>query len=777
MQQAAMDFEIHHDGGADVATTALIAHDAAPPTPATTACHQFLDNSEHLRLLVSVSPAACIGLMQTAKVPRAAALSELRDRLSSSSSSASANHEELVHWLLREMRGEPVDGSAEGYDPLQAIHSAYVAARLPVYGLIEVGKKRYESHTEWSVIKPRLLDALDRLVQLPSLIFNAAVFSAAAPSPETPDSPMALTPAAALKAMGSIDAIRLTLAETLAARIDVAETLNATIDSLPFAEGLRGRARKSVERSARKLRVRRVAALREAFRQHGSGRSAELTAAQLSALTEEGLRAASASPSPAAARVLVLEAAVAALGDVGRAFWAAFLKESKRKEREAKKAGGSATATMAAASAVDAAAEAVDTSGDSSGELVEEEPLLRMILAEGGIERSIQRSELELKLKEANAALAAAKAEEERIRTSNATSSNLERRMVAGKKLDLQPAEKATEAAKQVVGELEAQAAVSASAGVMTYEETARRARAFLRAPDGAGAYRALYELAVEWRQRLDEAEEALEQQQRVVNSKSASSRAPPPAAARRTNDRLRLLLAAASAAASAADPRMQNTRATCGHACTAACGVRVMGTPLPRFLMAQLRNLMMNCGDAGVSAFPAPIERPPLAKRARVQHFTSKPEEEEDDEEEAAASGGGGDAEGLLMWQCTVEGPADTPWEGRRVRCTLNFCPEAAGGSYPDKPPQLRVLPPIPYHPNIDHSSGAVCMDLLQREWSAGIGILGLLISFRSLLSSPTQGDASSMPANVLAARLLMDSPSEYRRANQKIAEKMECT
>ena len=56
-----------------------------------------------------------------------------------------------------------------------------------------------------------------------------------------------------------------------------------------------------------------------------------------------------------------------------------------------------------------------------------------------------------------------------------------------------------------------------------------------------------------------------------------------------------------------------------------------------------------------------------------------------------------------LMKWVCSVEGPKDTPWEGRLIRCTLNFCPEVAGGVYPEKAPQLLVMHPIPYHPNID--------------------------------------------------------------------------
>ena len=61
--------------------------------------------------------------------------------------------------------------------------------------------------------------------------------------------------------------------------------------------------------------------------------------------------------------------------------------------------------------------------------------------------------------------------------------------------------------------------------------------------------------------------------------------------------------------------------------------------------------------------------------------------------------------------------------------------------------------------------------MDLLQSMWSASVGVLGLLISFRSLLSSPTASDATSMPANLRAARLLMESHETYHAVNKIIA------
>ena len=85
-----------------------------------------------------------------------------------------------------------------------------------------------------------------------------------------------------------------------------------------------------------------------------------------------------------------------------------------------------------------------------------------------------------------------------------------------------------------------------------------------------------------------------------------------------------------------------------------------------------------------------------------------------------------------------------------------------------------LFALDPKPLHPNVDATSGAVCMDLLQEQWSPAGGVLSVLLSFRSLLASPTLDDATAMPANLEAASLLVKAPQSYRRKNEAIAEGM---
>ena len=59
--------------------------------------------------------------------------------------------------------------------------------------------------------------------------------------------------------------------------------------------------------------------------------------------------------------------------------------------------------------------------------------------------------------------------------------------------------------------------------------------------------------------------------------------------------------------------------------------------------------------------------------------------------------------------------------------------------------PPQLKFLTKV-YHPNIDHSTGLICLDLLkmppQGKWRPTHNISLILIAVQQLLSDPNPSD-----------------------------------
>ncbi|KAF9001969.1 ubiquitin-conjugating enzyme E2 [Cyathus striatus] len=98
-----------------------------------------------------------------------------------------------------------------------------------------------------------------------------------------------------------------------------------------------------------------------------------------------------------------------------------------------------------------------------------------------------------------------------------------------------------------------------------------------------------------------------------------------------------------------------------------------------------------------------------------------------------------------LFEWAGTIEGPSETVYAGLTFKISIVF-----PSNYPYVAPTIKFDTPC-YHPNVDITTGAICLDILQDKWSAVYSVQTILLSLQSLLGEPN----NASPLNPDAASL----------------------
>ncbi|CAB9516736.1 enzyme E2 S [Seminavis robusta] len=108
------------------------------------------------------------------------------------------------------------------------------------------------------------------------------------------------------------------------------------------------------------------------------------------------------------------------------------------------------------------------------------------------------------------------------------------------------------------------------------------------------------------------------------------------------------------------------------------------------------------------------------------------------------------------------IQGPQDTPYEGKFFQLKL-----VLSCDFPSSPPRGFFLTKI-YHPNVDMSTGAICVNTLKKDWTPETTFSHVLSVIRCLLIIPFP--ESSL--NDEAGKLFMDSYDEYSKRARLMAD-----
>ncbi|KAI5192470.1 ubiquitin-conjugating enzyme E2 H [Nematocida minor] len=102
------------------------------------------------------------------------------------------------------------------------------------------------------------------------------------------------------------------------------------------------------------------------------------------------------------------------------------------------------------------------------------------------------------------------------------------------------------------------------------------------------------------------------------------------------------------------------------------------------------------------------------------------------------------------------IQGPSGTPFSRGKYKIRI-FLPQ----DFPFKSPSIGFITKV-FHPNIDESSGTVCLDVLNQVWSPLYDVLNIVETFLpQLLAYPNPDD----PLNIEAGRLFRESKEEYEK------------
>eukprot|EP01086_Lenisia_limosa_P002652 TRINITY_DN164_c0_g1_i3.p1 TRINITY_DN164_c0_g1~~TRINITY_DN164_c0_g1_i3.p1 ORF type:complete len:166 (-),score=35.74 TRINITY_DN164_c0_g1_i3:60-557(-) len=131
-------------------------------------------------------------------------------------------------------------------------------------------------------------------------------------------------------------------------------------------------------------------------------------------------------------------------------------------------------------------------------------------------------------------------------------------------------------------------------------------------------------------------------------------------------------------------------------------------------------------------------------------------------------------DEKNFFLWEATIEGPTETPYEGGCFTAILTF-----PNDYPISPPEMKFTSKM-WHPNI-YEDGRVCISILHppgddefgyelasERWSPVQSVEKILISVLSMLAEPNPESG----ANIDASKQFRDDEAGFNKKVMKTVQ-----
>ncbi|OBA22826.1 hypothetical protein METBIDRAFT_36872 [Metschnikowia bicuspidata var. bicuspidata NRRL YB-4993] len=116
-----------------------------------------------------------------------------------------------------------------------------------------------------------------------------------------------------------------------------------------------------------------------------------------------------------------------------------------------------------------------------------------------------------------------------------------------------------------------------------------------------------------------------------------------------------------------------------------------------------------------------------------------------------------------MQQFHVIFHGPSDTPYAGGVWKLRVELPDQ-----YPIKLPLIGFVNKI-YHPNIDETSGSVCLDVINQTWSPMFGLLNI---FENFLPHLLRYGNPSDPLNTEALGLMTQNEEKYIETVKKYVQ-----